>query len=45
MFLFEDFRLDRRGGLFCCNGTGAFDPSRSVRARSGYQRSPHGHKR
>jgi DNA-binding winged helix-turn-helix (wHTH) protein len=26
IFLFEDFRLDRRGGLFCCNAAGAFDP-------------------
>ena len=24
--LFEDFRLDRRGGLFRCNGTGTFEP-------------------
>jgi adenylate cyclase len=26
IFAFEDFRLDRRGGLFRCNGAGAFDP-------------------
>jgi DNA-binding winged helix-turn-helix (wHTH) protein len=27
IFLFEDFRLDRRGGgLFRCNGTGEFEP-------------------
>ena len=27
IFLFEDFRLDRRGGgLFRCNGTSKFEP-------------------
>ena len=26
IFAFEDFRLDRRGGLFRCNGTGTFEP-------------------
>src|SRR6516225_389630 len=26
IFLFEDFRLDRRGGLFRCNGAGTFEP-------------------
>jgi DNA-binding winged helix-turn-helix (wHTH) protein len=27
IFLFEDFRLDRRGGgLFRCNGAGKFEP-------------------
>jgi hypothetical protein len=26
IFLFEDFRLDRRGGLFRCNGADAFEP-------------------
>jgi len=25
-FLFEDFRLDRRGGLFRCNGADTFEP-------------------
>ena len=26
IFLFEDFRLDRRGGLFRCNGAGKNEP-------------------
>ena len=26
IFLFEDFRLDRRGGLFRCNGVGKNEP-------------------
>jgi DNA-binding winged helix-turn-helix (wHTH) protein len=26
IFAFEDFRLNRRGGLFRCNGTGTFEP-------------------
>jgi TolB-like protein len=26
IFQFEDFRLDRHGGLFRCNGTGKFEP-------------------
>ena len=26
IFLFEDFRVDRHGGLFCCNGGGTFEP-------------------
>ena len=26
VFLFEDFRLDRRGGLFRCNGADTFEP-------------------
>ena len=26
IFAFEDFRLDRRAGLFQCNGAGKFEP-------------------